>query len=70
MTFAALSARLLVGRALLSPIGDGVLGVYERDGASLDDNEGRIALVSLKDTRPGPRHVKWLRSIELRALTE
>jgi len=44
-------------------IGDGVLIVYERDGAPLGDAEGPIALVSLKDTRPGPRHVKWLSSI-------
>ena len=54
----------------LSPIGDGVLVVYERDGAPLGDNEGKIALVSLRDTRPGPRHVKWLQSIELRTLTD
>lgn len=54
----------------LSPIGDGVLVVYERDGAPLADDEGRIALVSLKDTRPGPRHVKWLQSIELRMLAD
>src|SRR5215472_7642217 len=54
----------------LSPIGDGVLVVYERDGAPLDDTEGRIALVSLKDTRPGPRHVKWLQSVELRVLDQ
>ena len=33
-------------------------------------DEGRIALVSLKDTRPGPRHVKWLQSIELRTLAD
>lgn len=52
----------------LSPIGDGAVVVYERDGAPLDDSEGRIALVSLKDTRPGPRHVKWLQSVELRTL--
>jgi len=54
----------------LSPIGDGALVVYERDGKPLDDSEGRIALVSLNDTRPGPRHVKWLQSIELRVLSE
>lgn len=54
----------------LSPIGDGVLIVYERDGAALADTEGPLALVSLKDTRPGPRHVKWLRTIEVRALTD
>jgi len=46
-------------------IGDGVLIVYERDGAPLGDDEGRIALISLKDTRPGPRHVKWLSSIDV-----
>jgi hypothetical protein len=45
-----------------------VLVVYERDGAALDDSEGRIALVSLKDTRRGTRHVKWLQSVELRGL--
>jgi hypothetical protein len=27
-----------------------------------------LALVSLKDTRTGPRHVKWLQSVELRLL--
>jgi DMSO/TMAO reductase YedYZ molybdopterin-dependent catalytic subunit len=54
----------------LTPIGDGVLIVYERDGAALADSEGPLALVSLKDTRPGPRHVKWLRSVEVRALVD
>jgi hypothetical protein len=42
--------------------------VYERDGKALVDDEGPLALMSLKDTRPGPRHVKWLQSIELRVL--
>ena len=54
----------------ISPIGDGVLVVYERDGKALADDEGRIALVSLKDTRGGPRHVKWLQSVELRTLDD
>lgn len=52
----------------LSPIGDGALVVYERDGKPLPADEGPLALVSLKDTRPGPRHVKWLQSVELRML--
>lgn len=52
----------------LSPIGEGALVVYERDGAALPPDEGPLALVSLKDTRPGPRHVKWLQSVELRVL--
>jgi len=46
-------------------IGDGVLIVYERDGAPLGNDEGRIALISLKDTRPGTRHVKWLSAIDV-----
>jgi DMSO/TMAO reductase YedYZ molybdopterin-dependent catalytic subunit len=54
----------------LSPIGDGALVVYERDGQPLAADEGPLAVVSLKDTRPGPRHVKWLSSIELRLLAE
>jgi len=54
----------------LTPIGDGVLVVYERDGAPLGDDEGKIALISFMDTRPGPRHVKWLQSIELRTLND
>jgi DMSO/TMAO reductase YedYZ molybdopterin-dependent catalytic subunit len=52
----------------LSPIGDAALAVYERDGVTLPPDEGPLALVSLKDTRPGTRHVKWLQSIEFRIL--
>jgi len=54
----------------LSPIGEGVLIVYQRDGAALTEDEGPLALVSFKDTRPGPRHVKWLRSLEVRVIAE
>lgn len=50
----------------LSPIGDGVLVVYERDGAPLPENEGPLALVSLHDTQSGPRHVKWLQKVDIR----
>ncbi len=44
--------------------------VYERDGAALPHSEGPLALVSLKDTRPGPRHVKWLRTLEVRVVAD
>ena len=44
----------------LSPVGDGALVIFERDGAPLPANEGPLALVSLRDAQPGPRHVKWL----------
>ena len=50
---------------LLSPVGDGVFVIFERDGAPLAPTEGPLALVSLRDTQPGPRHVKWLAKIEL-----
>ena len=58
------------GELYNSAIGDGVLVVYEYDGASLPDTEGRIALVSVNDKRPGPRHVKWLNRIEVRLAGE
>jgi DMSO/TMAO reductase YedYZ molybdopterin-dependent catalytic subunit len=50
----------------VSPVGDKVFVVYERDGAQLPDDEGPIALIAITDTRP-VRHVKWLRSLTLRA---
>jgi DMSO/TMAO reductase YedYZ molybdopterin-dependent catalytic subunit len=49
----------------VSPIGDSVFVVYERDGAPLPDDEGRIALIVVTDTRPA-RHVKWLKRLALR----
>jgi DMSO/TMAO reductase YedYZ molybdopterin-dependent catalytic subunit len=52
----------------ISPIGDGALVIFERDGAPLPESEGPLALVSLRDTQPGPRHVKWLQKIEIRRI--
>ena len=49
----------------ISPVGDNVFVVYERDGAPLADDEGRIALVTPGDRGPA-RHVKWLRTLVLR----
>jgi DMSO/TMAO reductase YedYZ molybdopterin-dependent catalytic subunit len=49
----------------VSPLGDNVYVVYERDGASLPDDEGPIALIAVTDTQ-AVRHVKWLRSLRLR----
>ena len=54
----------------LSPIGDGALVIFERDGAPLPPTEGPLALVSLRDTNPGPRHVKWLARVELRRVRD
>lgn len=50
----------------VSPLGDNVFVVYERDGAPLPDDEGRIALIVLTDLRP-VRHVKWLKALTVRA---
>lgn len=49
-------------------VGSAVLLVYERDGQPLADREGRIALVSARDQRSGPRSVRWLSRIEVRLL--
>jgi hypothetical protein len=43
-----------------------VLVLYERDGNPLAKNEGPIALISAKDLRTGPRHVRWLKEVEVR----
>jgi DMSO/TMAO reductase YedYZ molybdopterin-dependent catalytic subunit len=49
----------------VSPNGDGAYVVYERDGAPLGDDEGRIAIVTVTDTKP-VRHVKWLQRLTVR----
>jgi cytochrome c551/c552 len=53
-----------------SPAGEEVIVFYERDGQPLGDDEGRIALVSAHDIRTGPRHVKWLKAIEVRKIVD
>ncbi|MCL2830657.1 MAG: molybdopterin-dependent oxidoreductase [Betaproteobacteria bacterium] len=48
-----------------SPLGEGVIVFFEKNGAPLDDIEGRLAMVSMQDLRTGPRHVRWLQGIEV-----
>lgn len=48
-----------------SPIGDKVVVFYEKNGKEVPDNEGKIGLISANDTKTGPRHIKWLKSIEV-----
>ena len=43
---------------------------FEKNGQPLADSEGRIAMVSSKDTRTGPRHVKWLQNIEVKRIAD
>ena len=47
-----------------------VMLAYERDGTPLGTGEGPIALHAPGDTRTGPRHVKWLKRIEVRILRD
>jgi DMSO/TMAO reductase YedYZ molybdopterin-dependent catalytic subunit len=51
-------------------LGDMVLVVFERDGKPLAPAEGPFALISGKDLRTGPRHVKWLQTIEVRQIVD
>ncbi|HTY99905.1 MAG TPA: molybdopterin-dependent oxidoreductase [Rhodocyclaceae bacterium] len=53
-----------------SPVGEGVIVFFERDGRPLADDEGHIAMISTKDLRTGPRHVKWLSGIEVRKIAD
>ena len=49
-----------------TPIGDGVLVAYEKDGKPLEPGEGQLLLISGKDIKTGPRHVRWLSEIEVK----
>lgn len=53
-----------------SPVGEGVIVYFEKDGLPLADDKGRIAMVSAGDTRTGARQVKWLQGIEVRKVVD
>ncbi len=53
-----------------STAGDGMIVYFEKDGKPLGDDEGHIAMVSTKDTKTGPRHVKWLQTLEVRLISD
>ena len=38
--------------------------LFEQNGKPLKE-KGEMILVSMTDTKTGPRHVKWLKSIEV-----
>jgi hypothetical protein len=48
-----------------TPIGGGVMILLERDGESLDVEEGRLELISAEDYHTGSRYVKGLSAIEV-----
>ena len=47
-------------------IGESVLIAYEKDGKLLGPDQGDLLLISGKDIKTGPRHVRWLSEIEIR----
>lgn len=47
-----------------NPAGDQVYILFEQNGQPLKD-KGEMIVISLSDTKTGPRHVKWLKSIEV-----
>ena len=49
-------------------VGAGVLVLYAKDGKPLADDEGRIVLISVNDIGTGPRHVRWLKDIQVRTI--
>ncbi len=49
-----------------SPVGAGAFVLVEKDGAALPDTEGPLVLISARDLKTGPRHVRWLTSLDVR----
>lgn len=47
-----------------NPAGDQVYVLFEENGKPLTE-KGEMILVSMTDTKTGPRHVTWLKSIEV-----
>lgn len=48
-----------------SEAGNSIFIITERDGKPLSTKEGDFMLLSAKDLKTGPRHVRWLKSIEV-----
>ncbi|MBL7993703.1 MAG: molybdopterin-dependent oxidoreductase [Candidatus Kapabacteria bacterium] len=48
-----------------SDAGNYVFIVIEKDDKPLSTKEGNFMLISTKDLKTGPRHVRWLKSIEV-----
>lgn len=53
------------GELFNARLGDNVLVVTAVDGKALPASEGPYALRSLSDIKSGPRHVKWLRQLDV-----
>lgn len=46
-------------------VGPGAYVLVEKDGAAIADSEGPLTLISARDLNTGPRHVRWLTSLEV-----
>lgn len=53
-----------------SAMSEGILIAYEKNHAELDDHEGKLLLLSAKDFMMGSRHVRWLKSLEVRKIAD
>jgi hypothetical protein len=53
------------GELYNASLGDGVVIVLRHGEDDLLQRDGLPSLRSLQDTRPGPRHVRWLKTIEV-----
>lgn len=56
------------GELYNTSVGEGVLVLYTSEGKPLGDEEGRIALISTKDSHTGPRHVRWLKDVQVQKI--
>ncbi|WP_353236403.1 molybdopterin-dependent oxidoreductase [Diaphorobacter ruginosibacter] len=59
-----------LAEVLHSPIGDGALVFFEKDGQALSAKEGQIAMVSLGDDSAASRYIKWVQSIDVRKIVD
>ena len=53
------------GELFNARLGGSALVVISADGRPLPASEGPYALRSLSDIKSGPRHVKWLRQLDV-----
>lgn len=53
------------GELFNSEEGKQVLVIIDVDGKPLPASEGPLALRSLSDLRPGPRHIRWLQEVSV-----
>ncbi len=53
------------GELYNAQLGDGVVVVLRHGNSDLLDTDGLPSLRSLQDLRGGPRHVRWLNTVEV-----